>query len=48
MSSKVKRKIVYGDSIDGRFISRNEALKRPATTEKQKLQPPKSIKGERK
>ena len=30
-----RKKSVYRDSIDGRFISKDKAQKRPATTEKQ-------------
>ena len=30
-----KKRIVYRDSIDGRFISKEQARRRPATTQRQ-------------
>jgi hypothetical protein len=35
MSSKEKRKTVYRDSVDGRFITKSEAVKRRSAAEKQ-------------
>ena len=37
MAKHTNTRTVYRDSVDGRFITRTEARKRPKTTEKQKL-----------
>jgi hypothetical protein len=37
MASEAKKKTVYRDSIDGQFIAKKEADRRPASTEKQRL-----------
>ena len=35
MKPATQKRTVYRDSIDGRFITKHQAQKRPATTEKQ-------------
>ena len=37
MTGEAKKKTVYRDSIDGKFITKKEAAKRPSTTEKQTI-----------
>ena len=37
MAKHTNTRTVYRDSVDGRFITRIQAEKRPKTTEKQKL-----------
>lgn len=37
MGTKEKRRTVYRDSVNGRFITVVEAFKRPKTTEKQRV-----------
>ncbi len=39
MTAERNKKTVYRDSIDGKFITKKEADKRPSTTEKQNLKP---------
>ena len=45
MTTRGKTQTVYRDSIDGHFITKGEALKRPQTTEKQNLKPPQPVRG---
>ena len=37
MGTKEKKRTVYRDSVNGRFITVVEAFKRPKTTEKQRV-----------
>ncbi len=37
MTTEEKTRTVYRDSVDGRFITRAQAERRPKTTEKQRL-----------